>query len=81
MLTYNITVETVGPLYNVPEDEQCILPRATYTTEVDESQTTSEFNDGFPYHNYTATVKVATSVGYGPESNAIIIHTTEAGKT
>lgn len=80
LLTYNVTIEPTGPLYDVSVDEECSQTTETYTIEVDGSQTAHQYSYGLPFNNYSAFVTVATSVGYGPESNTIIVHTADSGR-
>lgn len=79
-MNYNITIQSNGPLYLVPTDEECDdIDSNEYNFVVSASEMSFTFNDALPYYTYTVFIRASTSAGYGPESDTLIVETAEGG--
>lgn len=79
LINYNLTIENHGPLYTIPEDDSCTenLPSFYYFT-IPATQNSYTFDEAVAFHRYTAVINVATSLGYGANSETQSLDTQEA---
>lgn len=80
LVNYSVVVQSNGPLYLVPEFDDCNTDTKTYTSTVDPNKNSFNFADGLPYYSYVVSIRAGTSAGYGPQSNTQTVFTLQTGK-
>lgn len=79
LLNYNFSINSNGPLYDVPQDKECYVDKITSSYIRNADVNILQFNQSAPFHSYNISIKVSTSAGYGP-SNSFTVMTSEGRK-